>query len=904
MATFTGDSDSDGEDSQYRLPTNTRPTHYNLTILTDLKALTFAGTVEIDLTVNTPTTSVVLNVGTDLALQDISFSTEDGQTFIPISEATDNLSERVTLVFPSAIGAPGSTARLFIAFTGALTGSMVGYYRSLTTGPDEDKKYCALTQFEPTAARRAFPCYDEPALKATFAINLVGRSDTVNLSNMPAYSEEPCDPSQEFDRLFQFQFPEDAEDDDDAEFAWKITRFEPTPAMSTYLVAFANGDFQYLESAFCSPLSGRTVPLRIYTDPKNLSHARFVLELTARVLPLYEQVFDIEYPLPKVDTLVGTEYYFKPVAMENWGLIIGRTSGYLLTDPSMLRLRKEIVALQTHEIAHMWFGNITTMRCLTPSIAFIGFCFATLIGEAIISGTERRIYPEWKLDAEFINEHLNKAFSLDSGLSSHPVEVVCPDANKINQVFDGLAYSKAASVLRMLSRFVGEDKFLKGVSLYLKEKLYGNSTTTDLWNGVEKATGLKVAELMEAWISKAGFPVVTVEESPDGVKLRQDRFIFTGPEGEDSTTWNIPLQILSVDVQGRVSVDRQAVLRDREQFIKLDTSRPFKLNADTTGYYRAIGAEAAKENSAFSLQDRVGLVNDAVALAKADLSTLGDALSLIYALREGNEYHVWAAIASNLASLSSIWWEDERITDLLNAFRRTLFSPLIARLGYDSIAEESSNESLLRTCAVTQALDVGDTDVANELKARFTHFLSTGDEANLPADLVTAIHTAAVKYGGRQEYDAMKALCERQALCAAGNPEFVNETLDFVLSGVRDQDVRYFVDGLARNVKTRRRAALFFLDHFEEIHERFKDGFGMADLLQDAFSSLSSESDHDWLATFFKNKDTSKFDLPLSQILDSIKGNSACIARSTEDLRTWLEEWNGNGVAALEDAGI
>ncbi|KAJ7031993.1 leucyl aminopeptidase [Mycena alexandri] len=899
MATLTGISDT--EDSQYRLPTNTSPTHYNLTVLTDLEELKFLGTVEVDLAVHTATASVVLNVA-DLELQDTSISTEDGQTFIPISEANDKLSERVTLVFPTLL-APGTTARLFIAFTGALTGSMVGYYRSLTTGPDEDKKYCALTQFEPTAARRAFPCWDEPALKATFAVNLVGRSDTVNLSNMPAYSEEPCDPSQEFDHLFQF--PEDeGEDDDNAGFAWKITRFEPTPVMSTYLVAFANGEFRHLESSFCSPLSGRTVPLRIYTTPKNLPHAGFALELTARVLPLYEQVFDIEYPLPKLDTLVVDD--FDTLAMENWGLITGRTSGYLLTEPSMLRLRKEIVALQTHEVAHMWFGNITTMSWWT--YLYLNEGFATLIGEAIISD---RIYPEWKLDAEFINEHLNKAFSLDSGVSSHPVEVVCPDANKINQVFDGLAYSKAASVLRMLSRFVGEDKFLKGVSLYLKEKLYGNSTTTDLWNGVEQATGIKVSELMEAWISKAGFPVVTVAETSDGIHLRQDRFLLTGA-AEETTLWNVPLQILSVDDEGRAFIDHGVVLREREQFIELNTSRPFKINAGTTGYYRvlysperlkAIALEAAKEKSVFSLQDRVGLVNDAIALAKADLLSINDALSLIYALRSEKEYHVWMAIALNLASLSSIWWEDERIIELLNTFRRALFSPIVARLGYYSTSEESSNDSLLRTCAVTQALDAEDPEVANELRGRFTHFLSTADESNLPSELVTAIYTAAVKHGGRQEYDSVKALCSRpknpahqisamKALCCADDPELTTETLHFILSGVRDQDIFYFIDSLARNIKTRRGVALFFLDNFDEIHERFKDGFGMADLLQVAFSSLSSEGDRDWLATFFKDKDTSKFDLPLSQILDSIKANSACITRSSKDLIAWLDGWS------------
>ncbi|KAJ7468068.1 leucyl aminopeptidase [Mycena latifolia] len=889
------------EDSEYRLPTDVKPTHYDLTLLTDLEGLNFVGTVEIDLAVRTTTSRIVLNVA-ELELRNISLSLEGGETFIPISEATDKLSERLTLIFPAALAA-GSTARLFVAFAGALTGSMVGYYRSLTTGPDEGKKYCALTQFEPTAARRAFPCWDEPALKATFAISLISRTGTVNLSNMPAYAEEPCDPSEEFDQhLFRLPAPEDK--DEDAGFEWKITRFETTPRMSTYLVAYANGAFQHLESTFSSPLSGRAVPIRIYATPKNLPHAGFALELTARVLPLYERIFDIEYPLPKLDTLVVDD--FDVFAMENWGLITGRASGYLLTDPSMLRLRKEIVALQSHEIAHMWFGNITTMSWWT--YLYLNEGFATLIGEVIISGT---IYPEWKLDAEFVNEHINKAFSLDSGLSSHPVEVVCADANKINQIFDGLSYSKAAAVLRMLSHFVGEDNFVKGVSLYLKEKLYGNSTTLDLWKGVEDATGIKVSEIMDEWILKPGFPVVTVKETNDGVHLSQNRFLFTGTDSE-STTWVIPLHILSVDAAGNVSIEHEVVLREREQFIALDISRPFKINAGSTGYYRvlysperlkAIGAEAAKEISAFSVADRVGLVHDAIALAKADLVNIGDALALVYALRAEREYHVWVAIASCLTSLVSIWWEKQRVMELLNAFRRALFSPIVARLGYQSDPGESSNDCLMRTCAITQALDAGDKEIATELKGRFAHFLATNDESQIPPEIVTAIYTAAVRYGGRPEYDAVKALCGRpknpahqisamQALCAADDLGLTNETFRFILSGVRDQDIMYFIGGLAQNIKTRRLAATFFMDNFEEMHERFKDGFGMADLLQLALSTLSTEDDRAHLVTFFKDRDTSKFELPLSQVLDSIEGNSTCVERCSENLLAWLEDWN------------
>ncbi|KAF7351371.1 Aminopeptidase 1 [Mycena sanguinolenta] len=873
----------DGDDLQYRLPADVSPTHYNLTVFTDLKELKFLGTVEIDLAVRNATSRIVLNVA-DLELHDISLSLENERTFIPISEANDKLSERLTLVFPTALTA-GATAKLFIAFSGVITGSM------------------------PTAARRAFPSFDEPALKATFAINLIGRSDTVNLSNMPSYSEEPCDPGEELGHLFWFP-EDDGVDDDDTGFVWKITRFQTTPVMSTYLVAYANGAFRHLETEFCSPLSGRTVPLRIYTTARNLPHAGFALELTARVLPLYEQIFDIEYPLPKLDTLVVDD--FDVFAMENWGLITGRASGYLLTDPSMLRVRKEIVNLQSHETAHMWFGNITTMSWWT--YLYLNEGFATLVLD-YCSCLEYIQSGNWGLSSSTSTS--TKAFSLDSGLSSHPVEVICPDANKINQIFDGLSYSKAAAVLRMLSSFVGEDRFLKGVSLYLKEGLYGNRTTSDLWRGVEQATGwqpystlppltlasdINVSQIMDAWISKPGFPVVTIEETSHGVHLKQSRFLFTGQETEE-TLWVIPLQILSLDGSGQVHITRDAVMREREQFFALDTNSPFKINSGSTGYYRvlyspdrlkAIGAEAAKEASVFSVADRVGLVNDAFALAKADLLKMSDALCLSYDLRSEKEYHVWVAIASNLTGLVSIWWEDRKVVELVNSFRRALFVPLVEMLGYQSRPDESDNEALLRTCATAQALDAGDTKVANELTACFTDLLATNGESKVASELMTAIYTAVTTcfnsafsvltfdQGGK---------ARRQALCAADDVELTTETFRFILSEARDQDIMYFIGALVKNIETRRRTVTFFLDNFDEIHERFKDGFGMADLLELTFSSLSTEGDRDRLVTFFKPKDTSRFELRLLQVLDSIEGNCACVRRSTENLLTWLEDW-------------
>jgi aminopeptidase 2 len=299
---------------------------------------------------------------------------------------------------------------------------------------------------------------------------------------MPAISEKPYEASSEESTgtaaglakwLSSLTFGEKPSED-----KWKITKFEATPPVSTYLVAYANGPFEYLESSYTSPLSGKTRPLRIYATSDHIGQAQFALDVKAKVLPLYEQVFDVEYPLPKLDTLIAAD--FDAGAMENWGLITGRTSVYCL-DPKRpaIAAKKRVATVQSHEVAHQWFGNITTMAWWDN--LYLNEGFATLMGEVVIAD---KVFPEWRVHSEFISEHLNDALKLDAKLSSHPIEVECPDANQVNQIFDSLSYAKAASVLRMLSEYVGEDKFLKGVSIYLKKRLYANSVSRDLWDGV------------------------------------------------------------------------------------------------------------------------------------------------------------------------------------------------------------------------------------------------------------------------------------------------------------------------------------------------------------------------------------------------------------------------------------
>ncbi|KAI6109871.1 hypothetical protein F5141DRAFT_1117209 [Pisolithus sp. B1] len=882
----------------FRLPLDVKPKHYDLTIKTDLNNDVYEGVVKIDLEVKKQTSTIVLNVA-DLEISDVVLRSHALKNEQPdTARSLDAKSERGTFCFPNALPA-SSEATLSITFTGKLSGSMLGYYKSSFQHDGSTKSY-ALTQFEPTAARRAFPCWDEPLLKATFAIAMISRADTVNLSNMPAMSEEVCTAGMtdnEGNALLALFSKLGFHDEVQVKDEWKITRFKTTPPMSTYIVAYANGHFSYIEGSYTSPLSGAIRPLRIYSTPDVIRQTQYALEVKAKVISYYEQIFDIEYPLPKLDTLVAHD--FDAGAMENWGLITGRTSAFLL-DPDRVdvAMRKRVTVFMSHEVAHMWFGNITTMEW---------WDYLYLNEEVIIVGT---IYPEWKVDSEFISENLNDALELDAKLSSHPIEVHCPDANQINQIFDSLSYAKAASVLRMLSNHVGQERFLKGVSTYLKDHLYANTVTGDLWEGIRKSTDIKVSELMDNWITKTGFPILSVTESKDGIRVRQDRFLETGPaeEKDNQTIWSIPLALLSVDGTEKVKVDN-IVLNTREASFNVDTRRPFKLNAGTFGVYRVhyseerlfrIAREAADGDSIYSLNDRIGLVHDAMALAKSGHASVSSALTVVDILRGEQEFLVWDSISRNLHLLVSTWWEHEDITHGLNKFRRDLFVPLVKRLGFEYSLSDSVDISQLRTRAIEQAANAGDSDVVAELRRRFKHYMESGDRAAIPADLFRISIITAVKQGRREEYEFAKALYENPttppsesisamyAMCASLDASCIKDTFPYILNGVRKQDIIYFLLGLQRNHQTRRSSARFVMDNFSELEKRFEGNFSFKDVISGTFCNLSTRVDYEILEEFFKDKDTSRYHYALSQTMEALRASIAWIDRSTRDIVEWF----------------
>ncbi|ODN83394.1 hypothetical protein L202_01538 [Cryptococcus amylolentus CBS 6039] len=917
----------------YRLPTDVHPKHYDLVVKTDLLSSppTFSGELIVTLDVQENTSALVFHLDKELAVTHIAISTSDLKTtaslVIPKEQLKiDEEKERGTVPLDKLPGGGlkqgQKDVKVFFKFESELKSAMHGYYRSEGDADEDGKKpIYGLTQFEATAARKAFPCWDEPLIKSKFTLSMISRNGNTNLSNMPEISSKPwkAPSNASIDNVFadnyeigsllgnanSFAKTEGKTETSGSSDEWKISKFETSPLMSTYLVAYASGDFAHLESEHKSKLTGKTVPLKIFATRDQIKQAQFALDIKKWALPVYEEIFDIPYPLPKLDTLVAHD--FDAGAMENWGLITGRTTAYLF-DPkkSPLSAKKRVAVVQCHELAHMWFGDIVTMEWWSQ--LWLNEAFATLMGELIIL---ERVWPEWKPRAEFLKTHLQSALELDSQRSSHPIEVDCPDSNQIAQIFDSISYSKGASVLRMLAGVVGEEKFLKGVSIYLKKHLYGNAVTKDLWDGISEASGLDVAKIMANWTLKVGFPVIQVDESAEGkVTVTQNRFLSTGdvkPE-DDETLWYVPLEIATLDKSGKVSVDHKAILQDRTGTFDVANTDSFKLNASTIGVYRVAYSperlvKLGQQASSFTIEDRVGLVSDAATLARAGYGKTSGALSLINELgRDETEFLPWSQIGAALSRVVGAWWEQpEDVRKAVNKLRVKLFKPLGDKLGFENAEDDAPDVKELRELAISTLAAAEDEGTLKEVKERFQPFLEKNDDSRIPPDLQRSIFINVIQHGGKAEYEKILDVYRKPAnpstkvdalyaLCSARDEALIERTFAMLKTEVKDQDLYIGFFGLGANRYTRHKLAQYFKDEYDTLMKRYPDGYGLVYLVKGAFASLTSKEDLEATKKFFDTKDISKYKLAVAQTYDSITAASNWVERDVKDVEAWLKE--------------
>ena len=853
------------------LPTDVKPLRHDLTLAPDLGSFTFYGEQTIELEVVNATSTIVMN-SAEIEVESASLALNDGSALTPESVDYDNDRETVSFRFGQEL--PTGTAHLSMKFTGELNDRLRGFYRSRYTDQNGDDQYMATTQFEATDARRAFPCWDEPSWKASFKITLVVSSDLVAVSNMQIESESVEAGGR------------------------KAVSFAETPVMSTYILAFVVGDLRSIEQH-----APDGTLMRIWSTPGKEEHGRFALDTSLRLLDYFNDYFGIPYPLEKMDHLAIPD--FAAGAMENWGAITYRETA-LLVDPenSSSGTRQIVASIIAHEMAHMWFGDLVTMSWWND--LWLNESFASWMGDKAVND----LFPEWQMWTQFLNADTNRALSLDGLKNSHPIEQEVSKPADIQQMFDAISYSKGAAIIRMLEQFLSPDVFQQGLQEYLKENEYGNAETRDLWKALGAASGQPVSEMMDTWTTQMGYPVldVNIDSEDDGiaVHLTQKRFVYehvlTGEE-KDESIWRVPVGVIAADSDETSFT----LMGERSATIRVPaTERPawVKVNPEQTGFYRVnygsndlAALTGPIERLELTPSDRLGLQNDAYALARAGLVPVTQFLTVASAYRNEDIAPVASDLATNLAGLDSIL-ADEPYHGKFQDFAREIFRPIGQRIGWEPKPDEGHLDALLRSTVLETLGRYEDTATLAEAASRLDSYAS--DPATVAPDLRRAVYSLAAKQGDGTTWETMWGLYqdadlpEEKVRLLTGLTQFksqdlLQQTLGRAFSeDVRLQDAPYPIMGTGMNNHGRDLAWEFLKDNWEEINRRYGEGGFIIMQLVSFTSGFTTEEKRSDVEEFFADHPAPAAERSIRQSLERIRLNIAWLGRNRSDLADWF----------------
>ncbi len=748
-----------------RLFTSFQPQNYQLTIDPDRESMTLTGTVTITgKRIGAPSQRFTFHQN-GLTITEATVTKHDKKAthHIEVTRINHQSSlEEVRLHTAEKIF--GGNYTITLKFTAPITRQMNGVYPCFFTHDGQDKKIIA-TQFESHFARQAFPCIDEPEAKATFDLTLISPVGEVALGNTPAIKQEEIDGK-------------------------LVTTFETTPIMSTYLLAFMYGDLGYKEAT----TKNGTV-IRTYATPDNVEHTGFALETAVRCLEYFEDYFAIPFPLPKCDFVALPD--FASGAMENWGLITFREH-CLIVDPknTSLSIKQYVAEVVCHELTHQWFGNLVTMRWWTD--LWLNEGFANLMAYRAVD----HLFPEWQMMTQYITGEQQVALKLDALQNTHPIEVAVKHPDEIHTIFDTISYSKGGSSILMLSQFLGEEAFRDGLRHYLKTHAYKNTDTVDLWDALETVSKKPVKQMMEAWTSQAGYPVVTATVSGPQVSLSQEQF-FANPKVRKQTTEH---QLWPIALNGGPGVPD--VLDKASLDFSLEGNTVLKLNQGQTSFCRVIYdaqhtaklAELVTKNTLKPL-DRLGILSDAFEAAKAGYQGTTSALKLLEAYAHEDHDTVWEIIAGNIGSIRAAM-NDEELRESLKPFGRHLAAEQLARLGMDAKDSDSHFDRLLRPTIISLAAISDEPTVIKTILERFEAMVTPED---IDPDMRGLVFTTAARLGDEKTFEKLLAIhnastqaAERVTLASAltnfKQPELITRALNMIdTDDVRLQDAMYWL---------------------------------------------------------------------------------------------------------------
>ena len=866
---MTDQATSLDDEARHRLPRAVLPPHYDLRLAPDLAGHRFSGEVAIDVEVIEPTNTIVCNAA-ELEILEAWCTDPEGTRVEAELITVDDELERVTIEL--AATPVGAEWTLHVRFNGTLNDKLHGFYRSTYTDVDGETQTIATTQFEATDARRAFPCWDEPDCKATFGVTLVVDEGLTALANAAEVDRRPTD---------------------DGRVA---VRFADTMRMSTYLVAFVVGPLEVTEAV----VTDGGVPIRI-AHPKGRGHlTSYALEVARFCLDYFTDYYGIPYPADKLDLVAVPDFAFG--AMENTGCVTFREV-LLLVDPDQVTQPElqNVTDVVAHELAHMWFGNLVTMRWWNG--IWLNEAFATFME---MQATDA-FRPEWDRWTTF-GLSRSAALDVDALRSTRPVEFPVVSPADAEGMFDLLTYEKGAAVLRMLEQFLGPDEFKEGVRAYLETHAHGNTETTDLFHALETATGQPVRRIAESWIFQGGFPVVdaavitdsTEFTSPHLLRLRQERSGYLGDlgEGDDPSgeagraRWAVPV-IFSLRAGEVVTFEKVLLDGDSTEVSLVEPPDWVLVNTEGTGFYRAsyspdlLAALVAHAHDDLSPIERYGLVDDHWAAVLAGRRHATHHLELIHSLADEDDLAVWQRMIGTLHALDRLLTDDDA-RHVLAAEASGILRPTWERLGPEPAADEDDRTRQLRG-TVLEALGVLARDPSVALTARDLHDRAVEQPGSVDPSLLAAAIGVIAATGGADDFDdfaerfrtASTPQEEQRYLLALADfddEDLVGRVAAMALGdAVRTQNGPYV---LRRAMHNRNHGAhVWFLVQAEwaRINDRFPSN-SIARMLEGVRSLTRSDVAQSVFA-FFERTEVPQGDKILAQHLERLEVNVALTAR-------------------------
>lgn len=852
--------------SDFRLPPTLRPVRYHLTIEPDFIAHTFFGTEKIEINAEAQAAQILLN-SLNLAIQGATLSTPDKTlNEVKLTVTPQPRLERISLALPDNAPLGPGKYELSIKFKGKLEGNLRGLYLSSFKDAEGKIQYLASTQMEPTDARRMFPCFDEPNFKARYKIKTLIPTSMVALSNAPQISTLTSGERKEI-------------------------AFAESAPMPSYLVALIVGPFESSE-----PVTVENVPIRVWSVKGKKHMAGYASAIAAKMLPYFSNYFGTPYPERKLDLIAIPD--FEAGAMENLGAITFREDALLVDESSAsVGSRVNVASIIAHEMAHMWFGDLVTMKWWDD--LWLNEAFATWMSVKAVDFAK----PEWHSWDSFAVDRVY-SMDIDALASSRPIQAGVTNPAQALEMFDGITYEKGASILRMLEMFIGEKVFQAGVQKYMKAHSYANADTSDLWKALSESARQDIAAMMSSWVNQAGYPLVKAVWQGTSLLLDQHRFLYDAAQRNrfDEYLWQIPIVPKQLPPPEKGKAPDTLLLTEQQEPLEVSGQPRFLLlNREGNGYFRSQYPTGMLKNlmpetiEKMQVSERVSLLSDQWALTFAGLAPIDEYLAMTALFKNETDPYVMDLLVSQLHELSGLIDDDSRID--FAVLVRDRLAAAKKRLGWQGSADETDLVRFMRENVLGAIGTIGgDRQTISEAKKLFTQYMD--NPTKVDPNLVTPMTRIIAYNGSENDYECIKNLWKTaktpeiekrnlMALAQFRDASLIDRTMELSLSEeVRLQDSPNLLGRVLSTESGRSPAWRFIKANWKTISTRYPEG--MLPHLVSHTSSLAGEDDESDLRAFFRDHPVKAGSKKIAQATEKVHNNAMFRLRSNAALKKAL----------------